>query len=270
MEIRIVVILIATVTMVKSSQPNIKKSTHMAFYKWISPRPEEIIRFEPSPDFPAGTLVSPAFQSGSHNKEARTDDNEFVPQSPEEAERYQMYQTFVRQMRNRKARASRRRCTNPPCRRGTSRLLKNLSAKLPNVIKLEDEPKEKEINLLDLLQENEAPSSVLMGRDRVRRNFCLTKAFTQTIQVRGCHPKKIINSFCYGQCNSFFIPTLSGSTNSPVKTCEFCKPLKTHMLKINLVCPSRAEGMHTVHVEKVLSCLCNSAPQEEPNGAIDV
>lgn len=250
---------------VVSAQPSIKKATHMAFYKWVAPSNDDVAKVETSSDDSAGKLL-PSLPESSPNPESKKDDSEDLAESPEEAKRIQMYNAFVRQSKTR--RGSRRRCANGPCRRGSNRLLRNLSAKLPNAIRLEDEqPREKEITVFDFLRDSRAPAPILMGRDRIRQNFCLTKTFTQTIQVRGCHPKRILNSFCYGQCNSFFIPTLSGSTNSPVQTCEGCKPQKTHTLKINLICPGRVEGIHTVHVEKVLTCSCNNQPQEKSFGA---
>ncbi|OQR72014.1 gremlin-2-like, partial [Tropilaelaps mercedesae] len=165
---------------------------------------------------------------------------------------------FLRQRKSR--RASRRRCSGGVCRRGSTRLLRTLSAKLPKDSGLSNESeREREITLLDLLKTSKSPAQVLMGMDKIRENFCKTQPFAQTIQLPGCHPKSVINNFCYGQCNSFFIPNHS---MGPFRTCGNCEATKTHTMKIQLACPGHVDGVQTVHVEKVLNCACISRPAD--------
>lgn len=49
--------------------------------------------------------------------------------------------------------------------------------------------------------------SRIIGRSQhFRKDWCKTAPLTQTISEKGCISKKIVNNYCYGQCNSLFIP----------------------------------------------------------------
>lgn len=261
---KFLLILVVTLT-VAAGQPSIKKATHMAFYKWVAPNNN--IAGRGASDLQPISTSSPSSVSredqAQENEKEKPSDVGPAKNDTQESDDARKILEFLRQRKNR--RSSRRRCSNGVCRRGNNRLLRTLSAKLPKVLNLDDEPEqEKDINLLDLLKTSKSPSQVLMGMDKIRENFCKTQPFAQTIQLPGCHPKTIINNFCYGQCNSFFIPNHS---TGPFRTCGNCEANKTHKLKINLVCPGRVQGIQTVHVEKVLSCACVSRPADTPHGA---
>ncbi|CAM9779155.1 unnamed protein product [Lampetra planeri] len=43
-------------------------------------------------------------------------------------------------------------------------------------------------------------------RRYLRRDWCKSQPLRQTVRERGCVPRTVINRFCYGQCNSFYIP----------------------------------------------------------------
>lgn len=40
----------------------------------------------------------------------------------------------------------------------------------------------------------------------LRKDWCRTEPLVQEVREEGCAPTSVLNNFCYGQCNSFFIP----------------------------------------------------------------
>ena len=47
---------------------------------------------------------------------------------------------------------------------------------------------------------------LIMKKRFVRQDWCQTEPLKQKIKEEGCITRTIINRFCYGQCNSFYIP----------------------------------------------------------------
>jgi len=45
-----------------------------------------------------------------------------------------------------------------------------------------------------------------LTRGCLQKEWCKTEQLKQVVREKGCRKRKIINRFCYGQCNSFFIP----------------------------------------------------------------
>ena len=67
------------------------------------------------------------------------------------------------------------------------------------------------------------------------------------------------SKFCYGLCNSFYVPGLRGSG---AKLVECCAPTKTEVEEVELECFKKGgRGMRKkkVKVEKVLACGCQRA-----------
>ena len=46
-------------------------------------------------------------------------------------------------------------------------------------------------------------------KELLQQDWCKTEPFEQKIREDGCYSKRITNNFCYGQCNSFYIPKMS-------------------------------------------------------------
>ncbi|RWS03123.1 hypothetical protein B4U79_12648, partial [Dinothrombium tinctorium] len=74
-----------------------------------------------------------------------------------------------------------------------------------------------------------------------KKAFCRISPLKQRIFDIGCRPKMILNNYCYGQCQSFYIPSYTddfGNSSSSgdsstkkanieeaaFKSCAFCKP----------------------------------------------
>lgn len=85
-----------------------------------------------------------------------------------------------------------------------------------------------------------------------KRDWCTTSEFNQTISAANCLSVKIQNRYCYGQCNSIFIP---GSM--PLSNCQKCQPRSYSHEAVTLDCS--VGGVRTkkvVKVQKVHSCSC--------------
>lgn len=92
----------------------------------------------------------------------------------------------------------------------------------------------------------------------LKKEWCKTERFKQVIRDEGCLKRVIINRFCYGQCNSFFIP--KSNRNDPdsaaFKSCAFCRPRKSSNITVTLVCPNRRPRLKRRKVLVVKQCRC--------------
>ena len=86
------------------------------------------------------------------------------------------------------------------------------------------------------------------------QDWCTTKKFMHNVTHPKCTPKLMENNYCYGQCNSVFIP---GSV--PLKTCRECRPLSSKYEIVVLKCPSaRKKKIRRIKVQKITSCGCQT------------
>lgn len=95
-------------------------------------------------------------------------------------------------------------------------------------------------------------------KSHLKKDWCKTEPFKYTIRERGCLAKTIMNRFCYGQCNSFFIPNMDRPSRGPAafQTCSFCAPKKTVRLRLILRCPARPSGIKRKRIAWVRECKC--------------
>lgn len=95
----------------------------------------------------------------------------------------------------------------------------------------------------------------------LRAEWCKTEPLKQIIREKGCLKRKIMNQFCYGQCNSFFIPQSEGAEqNEAFVSCAFCKPRKFSWITITLRCPGKRPRFQRKRIQRVQKCRC--MPQE--------
>lgn len=122
-------------------------------------------------------------------------------------------------------------------------------------------------NTLVLKSERSREPPLISGKDsqltltlmeKFKNSWCKTETFMQLVDEPGCIKRKILNRFCYGQCNSFYIPrTIKRSTKRKVfKSCGFCKPNRTHSIIVTLRCPGRPKGYKYKKIKQVKQCLC--------------
>uniref|UniRef100_S4RPM8 DAN domain-containing protein n=1 Tax=Petromyzon marinus TaxID=7757 RepID=S4RPM8_PETMA len=74
-------------------------------------------------------------------------------------------------------------------------------------------------------------------RRYLRRDWCKSQPLRQTVRERGCVPRTVINRFCYGQCNSFYIPRRATRRSvASFRACAACRPQRFSSLTVELSC----------------------------------
>lgn len=93
---------------------------------------------------------------------------------------------------------------------------------------------------------------------KFKKTWCKTEPFMQLVKEPGCLSRKVLNRFCYGQCNSLYIPrTIRKRTKRKVfKSCGFCKPKRTHTIRVTLRCPGRKREYITKKIKQIKQCRC--------------
>lgn len=126
-------------------------------------------------------------------------------------------------------------------------------------------------------------------KEYLKKDWCKTEPLVQRIREDGCLTRNIINRFCYGQCNSFYIPKSpkrSGSgggsggrskrlkrlwnsldefepedlTGAAFRSCAFCKPKKFTWMTVTLRCPSMVPQLRRKKIQRIKQCKCMAEP----------
>lgn len=118
----------------------------------------------------------------------------------------------------------------------------------------------------DKLLKSSKVALLVTKRDYLKKDWCKTEPLIQRIKEEGCVSRTIVNNFCYGQCNSFYIPKNPRrrrtyahgelETSQAFKSCSFCKPKKSTTLIITLKCPSLTPPLRRKRVLRVKQCKC--------------
>ncbi|XP_042294863.1 gremlin-1 [Sceloporus undulatus] len=95
-------------------------------------------------------------------------------------------------------------------------------------------------------------------RKYLKRDWCKTQPLKQTIHEDGCDSHTIINRFCYGQCNSFYIPRHVRKEEGSFQSCSFCKPKKVTTMLVTLKCPELQPPRKQKRITRVKECRCIS------------
>ena len=97
-------------------------------------------------------------------------------------------------------------------------------------------------------------------KDYLKADWCNSEPLVQKIKLDGCISKRILNKFCYGQCNSFYIPRnlKVSSDKSAFKSCAFCKPKKFSWTMITLRCPNSQPSTKKIKIQKIKHCRCRT------------
>ncbi|VFV30227.1 gremlin-2-like [Lynx pardinus] len=80
----------------------------------------------------------------------------------------------------------------------------------------------------------------------------------QTVSEEGCRSRTILNRFCYGQCNSFYIPRHVRKEEESFQSCAFCKPQRVTSVLVELECPGLDPPFRLKKIQKVKQCRCMS------------
>ena len=95
-------------------------------------------------------------------------------------------------------------------------------------------------------------------RSFLKNDWCKGELLEQTINEKGCKSRVIRNKFCYGQCNSFYIPGYTRKGESFFKSCSFCKPDKYRTKLIVLSCPDLQPPWKEMRITRVKGCRCTA------------
>ncbi|CAN9507919.1 unnamed protein product [Ophioblennius macclurei] len=95
-------------------------------------------------------------------------------------------------------------------------------------------------------------------RRYLRLDWCKTQPLKQSIHEEGCLSRTIINRFCYGQCNSFYIPRHVYQDGSAFQSCSACKPKTFSTVTYTLYCPGQTPSTRRKRVQRVKQCRCTT------------
>lgn len=110
-------------------------------------------------------------------------------------------------------------------------------------------------------------------KEYLQRDWCKTEPLVQKIKEEGCLTRTVINRFCYGQCNSFYIPKNPKKRNRrktieyededqngvAFKSCSFCKPKKFTWITVTLKCPNMVPQFKKKRIQRIKQCKCIAA-----------
>lgn len=101
---------------------------------------------------------------------------------------------------------------------------------------------------------------VIMKADKFRKDWCRTEKVKHRISEQGCRSKIITNNFCYGQCNSFFIPRqIRGRKDlNNFRSCSFCQPSSSRWMSVILHCPELVPPYRKKRIYRVDKCRCST------------
>ncbi|XP_053321614.1 DAN domain family member 5 [Spea bombifrons] len=96
------------------------------------------------------------------------------------------------------------------------------------------------------------PDQILpIAQEALRRSRCEALPFIQNIYKKHCVPVRIPNKFCFGQCNSFYVP---GNPTGSLQPCTSCVPVLSRRISVALQC--RGGRVSWQEVQLVEECDC--------------
>ncbi|XP_069687177.1 uncharacterized protein [Periplaneta americana] len=123
----------------------------------------------------------------------------------------------------------------------------------------------------DKLLKSSKNALLVTKKEYLKRDWCKTEPLVQRIREDGCQTRTVINRFCYGQCNSFYIPKNprrrrarrrdsdeeENESSAPAfKSCAFCKPKKASWITVTLNCPSLSPQIRKKRILRIKQCKC--------------
>ncbi|CAM4712674.1 unnamed protein product [Leuciscus chuanchicus] len=104
---------------------------------------------------------------------------------------------------------------------------------------------------------------VVTERQYLRSDWCKTQPLRQTVSQDSCRSRTVINRFCYGQCNSFYIPRHVRKEQESFQSCSFCRPQRFTSLTVELECPDLQPPVRFRKIPRVKQCRCMSVSVSE-------
>uniref|UniRef100_A0A182NTM4 CTCK domain-containing protein n=1 Tax=Anopheles dirus TaxID=7168 RepID=A0A182NTM4_9DIPT len=143
----------------------------------------------------------------------------------------------------------------------------------------------------DKLLKSSKNALLVTRKEYLKKDWCKTEPLVQRIREEGCLSRTIVNRFCYGQCNSFYIPKspkrrrhhgkptvasysvasrreMDGTgdfededlTGPAFRSCAFCKPKKFTWMTVTLRCPSLVPQLRRKRIQRIKQCKCIAEP----------
>lgn len=109
------------------------------------------------------------------------------------------------------------------------------------------------------LKRKQKPTWLMSTKD-LYAETCRMNVYNQTISSKGCESQTILNKYCTGRCNSFFVP----SPEADFQSCASCFPSRVQEERILLKCPKRKRGFKVKRVQMVLECKCQTMMSCKP------
>lgn len=98
---------------------------------------------------------------------------------------------------------------------------------------------------------------VIATDDSIKKATCRTMPMKQRVHMEGCFSKVVMNKYCYGQCNSFFIPKLSSNRlRTAFESCSVCQPKEYTPVYTTLQCPTRNPSSVRKRIMTIKECAC--------------
>ncbi|KAG8441381.1 hypothetical protein GDO86_006932 [Hymenochirus boettgeri] len=98
------------------------------------------------------------------------------------------------------------------------------------------------------------PDQVLpLGQEALKQSKCHALPFIQNVYRKNCFPLRLPNKFCFGQCNSFYVPGWPSGLSQP---CTSCAPSRSRRISVPLRC--HAGQLVWQEVELVDECECET------------
>uniref|UniRef100_A0A4W5L0B9 CTCK domain-containing protein n=1 Tax=Hucho hucho TaxID=62062 RepID=A0A4W5L0B9_9TELE len=124
----------------------------------------------------------------------------------------------------------------------------------PHPYKYNSSPNESELTAADEVLESSQEALHVTERRYLKLDWCKTQPLKQAIHEEGCLSRTIINRFCYGQCNSFYIPRHIYQDDGAFQSCSTCKPKTFTTVTYTLICPGQSPSTQKKRVQRVKTC----------------
>ncbi|KAM3924665.1 DAN domain family member 5-like [Leptodactylus fuscus] len=150
---------------------------------------------------------------------------------------------------------------NPSIGRGESDSFKPGFQEMPRDLHLNKEAFQRRLIWENAIQKKPRvhPDQILpLHKDALTRVRCDALPFIQKIFRKNCAPLRVPNKFCFGQCNSFYIP---GWPSDHPQPCMSCLPSRSRRITIPLQC--RGPRVWWEDVVIVEECDCDTILDRE-------
>ena len=122
----------------------------------------------------------------------------------------------------------------------------------------------------DTVLKTSMKAKIITEKKYLKKDWCKAHPVRQHIKTKtNCHTM-IVNQFCYGQCNSFFIPKDTSvqrdGTLAPdyFASCSFCKPIRQEWISTTLRCKNikktKMPRFITIKLPRIKGCSCIAVP----------